>query len=154
IEFGAPRWRVLTIQGFGRVHVYSTKVLINRENYRQPDYGLGRGQHDHENGEDLSVISRCAKKTEGQIVYVGSVENQLYSHQYADRVAPRQHAVTPEQKEDQPENQKMVQRYSLTHADNRSTFSAGFFAELEGRGAGVSWRDITTAPISAASSNS
>src|SRR5262249_48989198 len=111
------------------------EALVDGEHDRQADGGLGGGQHDHEDGEDLSVVGAAVVASEGHVIEIGRIEYQLDAHQDADGVAPREHAEEPEAEGDPRQHQEVLEG-TLGHYRRPSL------------------RDTTSAPISATSSTS
>src|SRR5579862_9332289 len=120
----------LSAQRLCCLHVDGLEGLIDAQHDGQADGGFGRRQHDHKDGEHLAVVAAGAVARERQVVDVRRVQDQLDAHQNADGIAPRQHAVQPEHEDDQADDQVVGQ------PDAHSSVS--------------SFRDNTTAPISAA----
>src|SRR6267154_1061970 len=138
----APNTMRLSTQSLSRANINRFEILVNRQHHREPDHRLGGCQHDHENCENLSVVLAAAVERERQIVDVGGIENQFDAHQDSDRVAPGQNCEEPQRKNHQAQDQKVIQRDSTAHPDSPLPYS---FA---------SWREITIAPINAASRTS
>src|SRR6266849_4481889 len=129
----------LSTQSLSRANINRFEILINGQHYREPDHRLGGRQHDHENCENLSVVLAAAVEREREIVNVRRIENQLDAHQDSNRVAPGQNREKSQRKDDEAQDQKMIQCDSAAHPDSPLPYS---FA---------SWREITIAPINAAS---
>src|SRR5208282_1099919 len=147
------RWRLrasddcrgpaLSTERFGRIDIDGLEVLVDGQDYGEADYRLGSRQHDHENREDLPVVLAAAVESERQVIDIGRVENQLDAHEDADGVAARQHAQHPERKNDEAQDQKMVEPDSPSHVDSPASVYSR-----------ASCREMTIAPINAASSTS
>src|ERR1700682_1391549 len=60
-----------------RLHVDGLKGLIDAEHDRETDRRLGSRQHDHEDGEHLTVIASRRVARERQVIDVRRVEHQL-----------------------------------------------------------------------------
>src|SRR5262245_17315403 len=89
-------------QEVGLFHVDGVEGLVDGEHDGEAHRRLGRGQHDHEDAEDLAgELSRPLDEVvEGDEVHVRSVEDQLDAHQDADRVPPGDHGDHAEREED------------------------------------------------------
>src|SRR3954447_1002019 len=114
--------------------------LVDGENDGEPDGGLGRRQHDHEDREHLpgELPRPFDEMVEGDEVHVRGIEDQLDAHEDADGVAPGDDRDHPEREERGADGQ-VVREPDGGHR-------AVSLVSL------ISLRAITTAPTSAARS--
>src|SRR5216683_1127981 len=132
----------LSAQGLGRTDVNRAEILVNRQYYGEANHCFCSSQHNHKNRKNLAVVIICicpsaaTVERKRNIVDIRGIKNQFDTKQDADGVPARKHTISAEQKQHQPQYQEVSQAECARH----------------GRYSRVSWREITTAPINAASS--
>src|SRR4051812_12361966 len=113
--------------------------LVDGEDDGEPDGGLGRREHDHEDGEDLAGEPSRAFDVviEGDEIHVGGVQDQFHAHEDADGIPAGDDGDHPEGEERRADDEEVGQ----ADAAHRTVSLVSL----------ISLRAITTAPTSAAS---